>query len=323
MEKPLITIVVPVYNIENYLAKCVDSIMQQSYDDIDIILVNDGSTDSSGVLCDRFSDKDHRIRVIHKENGGLSDARNRGIDEAKGDYITFVDGDDFLDKEYVTSLYSCLKDNRADISVCEFCYMTETGKVLNHPMNDNAIIKYNQREALSVLLMQKPFSNSACGKLFKRCDFDDVRFPIGRIYEDTATIYKLFMKANIVAFVARAQYNYIRHNNSISKGAFKINQIDSMIFAEEMTECIEKSYPDLSGLCKCRLMDSYIGLIQKMPREKYAETYNEIWRKIRMIRKEVLFSKEASRKRKLWAFLSYFGSSVLVKAINIYESRIK
>ena len=125
MEKPLISVIVPVYNVKQYLRRCVDSILKQTYENIEIVLIDDGSTDESGAICDRYAQKDVRVKVIHKENGGLSDARNKGMQEARGEYFAFVDSDDYIAKDYIAYLFELIVENKAQISLCGYLKFIE------------------------------------------------------------------------------------------------------------------------------------------------------------------------------------------------------
>lgn len=315
MNKDLISIVIPVYNIENYIEKCIKSIVQQTYENIEIIIVDDGSTDSSGTLCDQLGRNDKRIIVIHKENGGLSDARNKGIDRASGKYICFIDGDDFIAEDFITTLYNSLKNNNADLAVCEFDYIDNNGKRINHPIDSGALRILNTHDAIQILLQQKPYSNSACGKMFKLADFDNIKFPYRRLYEDTATVYKLFLKCNKVVFTAKAMYYYVWRNQSISKSGFSINQMDGLYYAELMVNEIVTVFPDLDELGMCRVLDPCISLMRTMPKDLYKNEYDIIWDKIKQIRKTVIKSRYSSPKRRIYALLSFLGERSFIQLI--------
>lgn len=309
----MISIVVPIYNVEKYLEKCIDSMLNQSYKNIEIILVNDGSTDSSGEICDRYADIDNRITVIHKKNGGLSDARNAALDVAKGSYVTFVDSDDYIKEDYILYLYTLLRKYKSDISVCEFDYMEESGKRINHPFADNREMIFDREMGLKKLLGQKLYTNSSSGKLFKMEHFRDIRYPYGKLYEDTLTIYKLFLKAERISFGANPLYCYIYHNQSISKSGFSSKQMECIYNTEIMIKDVLKEYPSLENACKCRLLDPCVGMLKKVSKKEHPEEYQLIIKKIYTINKVVLFSKEATLKRRVWAFLTLLGEEKFVE----------
>lgn len=309
----VVSIIVPVYNVDKYLEKCVYSLLKQSYKDIEIILIDDGSTDNSGKICDRFSNMDERVIVVHKENGGLSDARNVALDIATGKYVTFVDSDDYIKDDYVRYLYLLIEKYDADISICEFDYMDELGVRINHPLANHKEMVFDQEKALKKLLAQKLYTNSSSGKLFKMEYFADIRYPLGKLYEDTLTIYKLFFKAKKISFGARPLYCYIYHNQSISKSGFSSKQMECIYNSEIMIEDILKKYPTLKNDCKCRLLDPCVGMLKKVSKEKQPKEYREIIDKIYSIRMVVLFSNKATLKRRIWAAMTFLGEEKFVE----------
>lgn len=307
----LISVIVPIYKVEEYLKKCVDSIINQTYKNLEIILVDDGSPDSCGKICDFYSNQDHRIRVIHKKNGGLSDARNVALDVASGAYITFIDSDDYIEENYISYLYNLVKKNNADISICEYLYITEKGKVINHPRNDGKIIIMDQEKALYELLNSKLYSNSAWGKLYKKECFSGIRYPYGKLYEDVPTTYKTFLKCNKIVFGASAKYFYLYRSTAISKQKFSLKRMDAIYFTEEMVKNIIEKFPSLSRIAECRLFDSYIAVLALISSKNCPEIYSLISRKIKEKRRRILLYKLSGRKRKLQAFFSYIGIGFL------------
>ena len=181
MEK-LVSIIVPVYNVEKYLSKCIDSILAQTYKNLEIILVDDGSKDNSGTICDEYSKKDKRIKIIHKPNGGISDVRNHGLKIATGDYIGFVDSDDYIAEDMFETLVSLLEKNDADISIVSF-YEYYNGKLIGVRENENVEIM-NKVEAIKELLIDRKIQSYTWNKLFKKELFDGLQFPVGKNFED-------------------------------------------------------------------------------------------------------------------------------------------
>ena len=217
MEKDLISVVVPVYNVEDYLNRCVDSIVNQTYKNLEIILVDDGSTDSSGKICDDCAKDDERIKVIHKENGGLSDARNAGIDIASGKYITFVDSDDVISHDCVNFLYELLKNNNSSISVCDYQLFKDKIKVKKIKRK---CVNYSRMEMLEYILYGGHNLISACGKLYDISLFNSVRYPKGCLYEDVYTTYLLYEKSENVVVSNEKKYFYFVRSNSITNKNF-------------------------------------------------------------------------------------------------------
>lgn len=209
----LISIIVPVYNVEQYIEKCVISIMNQTYKNIEIILVDDGATDNSGKICDELKEKDNRITVIHKKNGGLSDARNAGLKIAKGEYIGFVDSDDYIEQDMFEALYKINKQNDADISIVSF-YELYGGKVIGVRASKSLEV-FNKIDAIKELLIDTKIQSYAWNKLFKRELFKDINFPTNKNFEDIATTLLLFEKANKIVLLESPKYYYVRRDDSI------------------------------------------------------------------------------------------------------------
>ncbi|MFT8342950.1 MAG: glycosyltransferase [Clostridium beijerinckii] len=237
--KDLISVIVPVYNVEKYLPQCIDSILNQTEKNLEIILVDDGSLDNSGKICDEFSKRDDRIIVIHKKNNGLSSARNAGLEIARGNYIGFVDSDDWLDKTMYEVLLKLLKENNSDISCCDF-FKTANGND-SIPHIDNEIINsYNNLESLN------NFYNGlytqtvvAWNKLYKRELFKDISYPIGKIHEDEGTTYKLYYKANKITYTNRPLYYYRITPNSITTSKFNKKRLDIIYVYDEKVKFIK------------------------------------------------------------------------------------
>ena len=221
MENQLISIIVPVYNVEEYLKQCLDSILEQTFSNYEVILVNDGSTDSSGLICQEYAEKDARIRYFEKENGGLSDARNHGIEQAQGEYLTFVDSDDFLDASHLSVLYNALVNNDADISISNYAnYQTSTATFYLHTFGEYYEKIYTSEELIDDLsfLERNDLSFSTIwGSLYKKSVFSFLRFPKGVIGEDVALIYKMYTQVDKIVYVHKDTYIYRENDSGISK----------------------------------------------------------------------------------------------------------
>ena len=206
----LVSVIVPVYNVEKYVGECIESLIGQSYKNIEIILVDDGSTDSSGQLCDVYARKDFRIKVIHKENGGLSDARNIGIDSATGVFYSFVDSDDFLAKDVILKMISGMKEKKCDISVCNMIRYFENGEKEPFYIPSNTLKVLNGTDRFETL--SQP---SVCNKIFRADLFRSVRFPKGKFYEDTFVYHILAYNAKAIALTGYDGYFYRSRRSSI------------------------------------------------------------------------------------------------------------
>ena len=195
-----VSVIVPVYNVENYLEECVNSILNQTYENLEIILVDDGSKDSSGKMCDVFTQKYENVKCVHKENGGLSDARNYGIKYATGEYIVFIDSDDFIKENMIEKMLEKIAMTNSDICVCDMEYLYDNGNI--------EFASGGDFDVTSDKLVD--INNSACNKMYKTSMFSDISFPVGKYYEDLATIPILMHKANKVCKVNEAFYVYFR-----------------------------------------------------------------------------------------------------------------
>jgi len=240
----LISIVIPIYKVEKYLTKCVDSVRKQSYPELEIILVDDGSPDNSGKICDELAAEDERIKVIHKVNGGLSDARNAGLAAATGDYVAFLDSDDFVDEKMFEILLTNLKKNQADISVCDYLEYWEGDVVPASPLDQSIQVVTNE-EALEKLFDRSYAAQVQTviitNKLYRRELFsDDIRFPIGKIHEDEFTTYKLIYKAKKVVYTDAKLLYYLQREDSITGNQFSFNNLHALDAFKERTRFFEE-----------------------------------------------------------------------------------
>ena len=213
MQNPLVSIIVPIYKVEPYLRRCLDSIVNQTYTNLEIILVDDGSPDGCPQICDEYAAKDKRIVVIHKENGGLSDARNAGLNICKGQYISFVDSDDRVDEKYIENLINLAIKEKADITISENLICKNKNISINKSYNTKV---YTSKEAILHLLKINHIAFTVSwGKLYKRELFSSLRFPIGKYHEDEVTTYILFYNSKKIAYTSEILYYYYQHAGSI------------------------------------------------------------------------------------------------------------
>ena len=209
MEQPLITVAVTVYNIKDYLKRSIKSVCNQTYKNLEILLVDDGSTDGSEQVCDAYAKEDSRIRVIHKKNGGPSEARNIAIEQAKGYYIAFVDGDDWIDKDMYENMYLAIKKAGADLAIC--AYKEVSAKHIADPTNDT-ILYFDKDEALESFIREQQevqIQNAAWNKLFKKELLKNLRFPVGKLYEEIVFTTKLLHEAKKTVYLNQGYYNYV------------------------------------------------------------------------------------------------------------------
>lgn len=282
----LISVIVPIYNVEKYLDRCIKSILNQSYKNLDIILIDDGSKDRCSEICDQWERKDNRITVIHKENSGLSDTRNIGIELSHGSYLSFIDSDDYVHKDFIKILYELCKKYDSDISMCgvyETCEEEDTTKNIK---GGNEEVKYTK----SILSKKDSLYCVAWNKLYKREVFQNVRYPKGKIHEDVAVIYKLLYFSNKVAITDIKLYFYFNNPNSIMRSNYTKKHLDildglydSYLFfirnnEEEYAFNVLNDYIDniLDQYKQCQTLGKDAKEIEKNLLIKYSTTYKSV-----------------------------------------------
>lgn len=242
-ERGMISVIVPVFNVELYLEKCIDSIINQTYQNLEIILVDDGSTDRSGGICDAYVKKDGRVRVCHKCNGGLSSARNTGLDMAAGEYIGFVDSDDYIAPDMYESLCSFLSED-VDLVCCGIVrtdkrgHRTVTGDA-KHP------VYLDHQQSVKELLLRRHLAFSACDKLMKRTIIGELRFPQNRVCEDLPFTYNVVKRCKKTVNIGSCKYFYNYRGDSISRKPFYARRIDYVLFAGDILKDVRSRYPSL------------------------------------------------------------------------------
>ncbi len=267
---PILSVIIPVYNVEAYLGSCIQSILNQTFSAFELILVDDGSSDASGPLCDALAATDARIRVIHKGHGGTSSARNAGIACALGEYIGFVDGDDWIEPDMYRVLYSNSVTYDADLSACGFVKIYNYDGIRFHSP-ETVPLCYTPAEALRVMFRKDHMRYSACNKLFRRQLFDTVRYPEGQIMEDKGTTYKLICKSNRVVWCASPKYHYFMRHDSIMHDTPSERYRDLFTVNEALLGFIKPNYPALTGLAGASYATECLNLLLKM---KKSRSYN-------------------------------------------------
>lgn len=240
----LVSIIIPIYNVEHYLTRCLDSVIHQTYINLEIILVDDGSLDSCPQICDEYATKDNRIIIIHKKNGGLSDARNAGLNICKGDFITFIDSDDWINEKYIDTLLKIALKENADITIGEnirtdghFTVTTSTPQINSYTSNEALIHLFSKNHDAFVI---------SCGKLYKKHLFSTLRFPIGKFHEDEFTTYILFYNASKISYTSEILYYYYQRPGSIASTRHPWDVLDYLeqryLFFKEKKETKLLSY---------------------------------------------------------------------------------
>lgn len=260
----LISIIIPVYNVEKYLQDCVDSVRKQTYKNLEIILIDDGSTDNSGKMCDEYKKQDARIKVFHKSNGGLSDARNLGLEKATGQYVYFLDSDDILPQCAIEILlYICL-ENKADVAIAGYEKFSNRipQEVDTNKLEDSEVL--DKIEAIRRMLLQNGFGHEAWGKLYKTKLWKCEHFPKGKLYEDYATTYRIINQCDKVAVLKGNLYWYRIRNGSIMKSKLNAKNMQLLDIAEEVTSYLKREIPELEYEACYLQMVIYLKLMKQI-----------------------------------------------------------
>ena len=239
--EPLITIIVPIFNMKIYLKRCLDSISTQTYKNIEIILVDDGSTDGSAEICDEYKNQDVRFKVIHQKNGGLSVARNSGLDVAQGKYILFIDSDDWIKDNMVQLLYEAVEQTNSDLAVCGFI-LTDGVTEINSLWYDNSCV-FTREQAYEELISNTTMQSQACNKIYKAEIIKSVYFPKGELFEDIQMMHKVFRKCEKIAVISDRLYYYYTRQNSISFTPKLYNRLALSLSLMKRLEYVETYTP--------------------------------------------------------------------------------
>lgn len=261
MEK--ISVIVPIYKVEAYIDRCIESIINQTYHNLEIILVDDGSPDQCPEICDEWAKKDKRIRVIHKKNGGLSDARNVGLAAAKGDYISFVDSDDWIEPDFISVLYTELINANADISACGVDYVSESGEVLRKRKCDCLCL--DKIEALRRLVKEDGVYQTVWNKLYRRETIGSILFEVGRCNEDDFWTYQIFDRAKKIVITNQTLYHYFQRDGSIMGAGFSVKRLDGLVARVQRMEYLQK-YEELARFTREQLYGDCLYMFQSAVR---------------------------------------------------------
>mgnify|MGYP005765631407 FL=1 len=308
-DKPLISIIVPIYKAESYLTQCVTSLMRQTYHHLEIILVDDGSPDGCGALCESFQREDGRITVLHQENKGVSAARNRGILAAQGQYIAFVDADDWADPTYIEYLAGLAGRQQCDAAV-----IARSGYRMRRseqPMTGE--------QALEQMLYQKAFDTAPWGKLFRKEIVMANLFPEGMFYEDLAVICRMVAAAKHVVVGKHQLYHYRKTPNGTMQGGYVLRLLDEIKAADMMYQFVLQETPVLLRAANCRKFSACCQIFAKLPAQGFEKEKRELWLYLKNNQQEILRDRKARTKNKLAAIILYFGEHIFRKLWEIQQ----
>lgn len=257
----MISVIVPVYNVEKYLERCVKSIAAQTYKDLEILLIDDGSTDKSGEMCDDFQQTDSRIKAFHKQNGGLSDARNYGIEHSAGEFISFVDSDDYIDEKMLETLHRLITENDADLAVCSAMDVFEGKEVTQ--VKEIKEFNLNKVESYKYMLRGDGIP-SACNKLYKRQTVGNVRFPVGKLYEDGFFTPQILKKVEKTAVTSKPMYYYFRRADSITTKPFRKGDLDVIEAYDKCVKQVKELCPEALPYAEFRYRNAYFNVLDKI-----------------------------------------------------------
>lgn len=267
----MISVIVPVYNVEAYLARCLDSLLAQSCPDFEVLLIDDGSLDGSGKICDDYARKDDRIRVFHKQNGGLSSARNFGLDRMQGDCVTFVDSDDYLGRDCLKILSDMMRQNDADITSISFQETWALDTSFVESTDTRAV--YDRVKNFREVLAGRHTGVMACGKLYKREMFDGIRFPVGQVYEDLFTTPLVMDRCERSVVSTSRQYYYFQRSDSLSNTLPEGSTDMWMMAMDRLLSLTEQRFPGLYAYAEARLVRTTFWWVidRLLMREDYLE----------------------------------------------------
>lgn len=312
-----ISVIVPIYNVEKYLERCIESIINQTYKNLEIILIDDGSPDKCGTICDKYSKMDSRIVVIHKENGGLSDARNAGIKVATGDYISYIDSDDYIDTDMYEYMINELEFQNSDIVICGIYKEFEDGK--SYIKTNRSIERLENKEALIRLNSFASFDMAVWNKLYKKSVIEGIEFPIGKKSEDYFVMYQYFNKSQMISILPDPKYHYLQRENSISRG--KNISHDYIEGSLKQRDFFKENYPEIEFVGNTAYAFSYIATYNRYLKYNIyisKENSQKFKAEVRKYIKDVITNPYISRIKKVQAIVfgySLFVYKVLMKVI--------
>ena len=299
---PLVSVIVPVYKVEYVVKNCIESILNQTFTDFELILVDDGSPDNCPKMCDDYAKKDSRIKVVHKENGGLSDARNAGMKVATGEYVSFIDSDDYISLDFYEILLQTMIDNDSDIVECGVVKFYENGK-FDEYSDDQMIKNFNTVDGLEGLINENSFHQYVWNKLYKSNIALDIPYAVGKLNEDEFWTYQIFGKAKKVTRIYKTMYYYFQRGSSIMGNGYNIRRLDALEGKMNRQAYIEKNFPTLATKAKVDLygscMFAYQSVLKFMSgkdKKKAGKIIKDYKNRCKLTNDEINYVDDSSRK---------------------------
>lgn len=320
---PAISVIVPVYRVEKYIHKCVDSILSQTFSDFEVILVDDGSPDACGDICEAYADQDSRVRVIHKQNGGLSDARNAGIPYAVGEYVIFIDSDDYVEHDMFEYMYQNVRRANADMATCGI-YEVYNNRIEQQEEERDFVC--SGEEAFRCILRGHTIRGEIWNKLIRRSCMVGLEFPKGRLYEDIYYTVDLMQRIDTVAVGTKPKYYYLHRTDSITGRAYRPQLFDIIDGYTKNYEVVKRIFPSLEQEAQCLWIWSRFIVLDKMLMEenyRSIENYRELIRFIRKHIKEIIKNPYFLPKRKISAIVLLVNVKLYRKLVFISEEKKK
>ncbi len=307
--RPLISVILPIYNVEQFLPRCIESVCRQTYDNIEIILVDDGSKDNCYNICEEYAAKDNRIKVLHKVNGGLSDARNKGSQIARGQYITFIDSDDYVTDTYVEYLYSLIEKYHTRMSLCTHTVVFESGS--NIVYGNGLDEELSSETCLERMLYDDVINTSAWAKLYETEMVKKFPYPVGKLFEDIATTYKFFIECGSIACGYESQYFYMLRSTSIVYQKFNTKKLELLEMTDAMASDVIKKFPQLETAVKRRQLYARFSTLNQFQNTKgYKDEKKQLISYIRKNKGCVMGNPKAPKRDKLAVMALSFGYPV-------------
>lgn len=317
MKKEKVSIIVPIYNVERYLEKCLERILNQTYENLEIILVDDGSTDKSSLICDKYHEQDCRIKVFHKKNEGVSIARNEGIKLSTGKYIVFIDADDYVSNEHIESLYKCIVEKNVDIVISNAIDITEDGTILRSKEKQDFIM--NKEQCLCELLSENNFYHVCWGNIYKRELLENCRFNYKyKIAEDLDFLYRYISKIDNAYFLSKKTYYWVRRDGSATNSQYSEKWNDELEICKLIINKTLNLQNDLHKYAKGKYVKAIINQAQKFNlNKKQIKLFRD---NIKVYKNEVLKHKEFSKIAKLKIILFLKSYNLFKLIINLKDS---